>query len=150
MRWAPSICVKGPHSSDNPSPPSLYTGNQYSQGSRWGRTGEKVPNAALGVCYLCVFHVLCVFLTCVCACICITQVHTCRSCPFVTTWVQQHISRCPDCHIVTEVTCVQSRACSVILSLPLPITLLVVSPEAPYPYCHLLARHAYWLINKHG
>lgn len=62
MCWAPSICVMGPRSGTYiPLPlPSLCPGNQYSQGSHWGRAGEKVPCAVLGVWYPCVLHV-CVY-----------------------------------------------------------------------------------------
>lgn len=63
MHWAQSICVMEPHSRNNAHPTPLHPptlllcpGNKYSQGSCWGRSGEKVPCTVLCAWYLCVLY----------------------------------------------------------------------------------------------
>lgn len=88
MHWAQSICVMEPPSSNN-TPyhhhhPFLCPENQFSQGSRWGRSGEKFPVQyfVCGICMqtMCVSVCACISDLCVCvhvpacACIC-TSVH---------------------------------------------------------------------------
>lgn len=84
MHWAPSICMMGPQSSTNfPPPPHstlFYTTLETS-------TVKDEETVIVYGTPACVF-LLCVFLNCVCvivsACVyvCITQVYTCKSCPF--------------------------------------------------------------------
>lgn len=95
MRRAPSICVMGPHSSNNIPLPLRCPGNQYSQGSRCGRAGEKVPTAVCGICVCTMFVWISDLCLRTCARACITWAHTCKSCPFMTTQVWQHILQRP-------------------------------------------------------
>lgn len=142
MCWAPSICVMGPQSSTNI--PLHCPGNQYSQVPHCGRAGENGPYTILSVLYPCLLH-LYLWFSDLCLCTCTST----RLCLYYTSTPMQilpfhdhvRILQCPDCHIGTKVTCRQSGDCFFLL--PFLITLLAFSQEAPYPYCHLLARHAY-------
>lgn len=109
----------GPQSSTNFSPllPSHCPGNQYSQPPHWGKAGRmmcapfgELAHGAVHVYYmqLCISN-LCLSYTCQIVFISVLQrkkdANYALSSPYEFTSITlQH----PDCHIVTEVTCLQS------------------------------------------
>lgn len=143
MRWVPSICVMGPTAVLISLPSSPYTALETSTVNRPTEEKERewcvLPLQNLHM-VVCMFTIsICVFLTCLlytCQIVFISvlqrknDANDALSSPFEFTSI---ILKHPDCHIVTEFTCLQFDF------FPLyPSILLVVSLEGHYSYCHLL------------
>lgn len=149
MRWAPSICVTVPNSSTNI--PLHCFGNQCSRRPPNGQSFRNCfPDSTRYVVSVCVFWPVFVYkYQQAFVSVLPEQTHVNPA----LSWPCEHSS----IHYSTLIVISWQRSpvgnVRTLLSfslLPFPITLLAFSSEAPHPYCHLLAWHSYWLINKHG